>query len=129
MDFLIPKVGLVMFISQDCCEDGKRYFLLSAEPGTLKIFIMLGVILVRHHQGKGPWEVHQGHLKQDFLTRALCSAVAGSAELSHGPLGAERQKSQNSLFSKEDRRAMRPSVMPCSVVLGSLHASWEGFCP
>lgn len=88
-----------------------------------------GMILVGHQQRKGPWKVHQGVLKQDFLTRALYCAVAGSAELSRGPLGAGRQKSQNSLFSKEDRRSPRPSVIPGSVVLGSFHASWEGFCP
>lgn len=119
MAFLIPKMGW--------------------RPGTLKMFtiwymfIVLGMILARYHQcfvGEGLWEVHQGVLKQDFLTRALCSAVSGPAEPSQGTLGAEREKFQNSLFSKEDwKESHGASVMPCAVVLESLQPSWGGSCP
>ena len=53
-----------------------------------------------------------GGVETDFLTGNLYYAFAGPAEPSQGALGAERQKSPNSLFDKEDRRAMGPSVMP-----------------
>ena len=104
--------------------------MLSAEPGASKVLIVWYILSVRDDSGRASPRKRAlggtpGGLKQDFLTRALSSAVV---ELSHGPWG-QRGKSSRTAFSVKSTGEPGDPVS-CHVVWSSkVSASWEGFCP